>query len=406
MRGEWRFHTAGEIIFGCGAVRRTGEAVHRLNAERAVLITDPALVAAGLHEPVERSLADAGIAVERFEGGRAKPTLEAVAACTSAIREGGAQALVALGGGSNIDLAKAAAVVARYGGSTEDYFGEHRVPGPILPLVAVSTTAGTGSEVSGASVLADPARGRRGAILSNYLRPQVAIYDPVLTLSCPPQVTADAGIDALTHAVEAYMVVDYRHELPDGQSPGGDPPGLYQGRFPLSDLLAEQAIALAGRYLRRAVYRGGDLEAREGMHLASLLAGMAFSNAGLTAVHALEYPVGVATGCTHGAGNGLLLPFVMAYNVPACPERLATVARLLGEEVSGLPLQDAAYRAAGAVQRLKEEIGIPLDLRSLGVQEADLRSLAEAAAQITRLLQANPRPLDADALEGILRQAW
>jgi alcohol dehydrogenase class IV len=313
---------------------------------------------------------------------------------------------VALGGGSNIDLAKAAAVVARYRGSAEDYFGEHQVPGPILPLVAISTTAGTGSEVSGASVLADPARGRRGAILSNHLRPAVAIYDPELTLSCPPQVTADAGIDALTHAVEAYMVVDYRHETPGDDAPGGPPPGLYHGRFPLSDLLAEQAIALAGRYLRRAVYRGGDLEAREGMHLASLLAGMAFSNAGLTAVHALEYPMGVATGCTHGAGNGLLLPYVMAYNVPACPERLATVAQLLGEEVGGLPLQDAAFRAAEAVQRLKEDIGIPLDLRALGMQEADLRPLAEATAQITRLLQANPRPLDTDALEEILRQAW
>jgi alcohol dehydrogenase class IV len=116
--------------------------------------------------------------------------------------------------------------------------------------------------------------------------------------------------------------------------------------------------------------------------------------------------MGVATGCTHGAGNGLLLPYVMAYNVPACPERLATVAQLLGEEVGGLPLQDAAFRAAEAVQRLKEDIGIPLDLRALGMQEADLHPLAEATAQITRLLQANPRPLDTDALEEILRQAW
>jgi alcohol dehydrogenase class IV len=158
--------------------------------------------------------------------------------------------------------------------------------------------------------------------------------------------------------------------------------------------------------LRRAVYQGGDLEAREGMHLSSLLAGMAFSTAGLTAVHALEYPVGVATGCTHGAGNGLFLPYVMDYNIPACPQRLATVARLLDEEVGGLSTWEAAERAVQAVQRLKAEIGIPMRLRELGVEEADLRPLAEATAQITRLLQANPRPLGADALEGILRQAW
>jgi alcohol dehydrogenase class IV len=401
MRGEWSFHSAGEIIFGRGSVRRAGEAVRRLGAQRALLITDPGLIAAGLHEGVEQSLTEAGVEVDRFDGGQAKPTLDAVAACVAAAQAKEYGALVALGGGSNIDLAKAAAVVLRYGGSAEAYFGEHQVPGPIVPLVAVSTTAGTGSEVSAASVLADPARNRRGAILSNYLRPQVAIYDPLLTVSCPRQVTADAGIDALTHAVEAYMVVGYRTELGVGE-----PAGLYQGRFPLSDLLAEHAIVLVGRYLRRAVYQGGDLEAREGMHLASLLAGMAFSNAGLTAVHALEYPVGVSTGCTHGAGNGLLLPYVMAYNVPGCPEQLAIVARLLGEEVTGLSVWQAAERAAVAVQRLKEEVGIPMKLRELGVKEADLRSLAEATAQITRLLRVNPRPLDADSLEGILRQAW
>jgi len=399
MRGEWRFHTAGEIIFGRGAVRRTGEAVRRHGALRACLITDPGLVSAGLHEAVLQSLAEAGVGADLYDGGQAKPTLEAVVACTAALEGKGYEVLVALGGGSNIDLAKAVAVLLRHGGQVDDYVGEHKVPGPVLPLVAVSTTAGTGSEVSGASVLADPRRARRAAILSNHLRPRSAIYDPLLTLSCPPAVTADAGIDALTHAVEAYMVVDHRTEA------GIEPPGVYSGRSPLSDLLAEQAIALVGRYLRRAVYHGGDVEAREAMHLASLFAGMAFSNAGLTAVHALEYPVGIATGCTHGAVNGLFLPYVMEYNIPACPERLATVARLMGEEVEGLLVWEVAELAVEAVERLKGDIGIPLCLRELGLGEGELRPLAEATAQITRLLQANPRPLDVDALEGILIQA-
>ncbi len=400
MRGEWRFYTAGEVIFGRGAVRRTGEAVRNLEVGRVCVITDGGLIGAGLHEPVLASLVEAGVEADLYDGGQAKPTLDAVAACREAIEGQGYEALVAIGGGSNVDLAKAVAVLLRYDGSVEDYFGQHRVPGPILPLVAVSTTAGTGSEVSGASVLADPANRRRASILSNHLRPRVAIYDPLMTLSCPPMVTADAGIDALTHAVEAYMVVDHRHEV------GEEPPGLYTGRSPLSDILAEQAIVLTGRYLRRAVYKGGDVEAREGMHLASLLAGMAFSNAGLTAVHALEYPVGVATGCTHGAGNGLFLPYVMEYNIPACPDRLASIALLLGEEVGGLSTWDAAELAVEAVQRLKVDIGIPLSLRDLGIEEEELRPLAEATAQITRLLALNPRPLDVDALEGILTQAW
>ncbi len=236
--------------------------------------------------------------------------------------------------------------------------------------------------------------------MSNFLRPRAALYDPLLTVSCPPYVTADAGIDTLTHAVEAYMAVDHRVEV------GSRSPGIYTGSSPLSDLLAEQAIALTGRFLCRAVYQGGDVEAREGMHLASLLAGMAFSNGGLTAVHALEYPIGVATGCTHGAANGLLLPYVMEYNIPACPERLATVARLLGERVDGLPVWAAAERAAAAVERLKADIGIPLRLRNLGIEEGELRPLAEATAQITRLLQINPRSLDIEALQAILRRAW
>lgn len=400
MRGEWRFYTAGEIVFGRGTVQRSGEVVRGLGARRACVITDPGLVTAGLHRPVLASLGEAGVEVDLHEGGQPKPTIEAVEASAAALQDRGYEALVALGGGSNIDLAKAVAVLLRHGGAVEAYFGEHLVPGPVLPLVAVSTTAGTGSEVSGASVLADPARKRRGAILSNHLRPWAAIYDPLLTASCPRQVTADAGVDALTHAVEAYIVADHRLES------GPELPGIYTGRSPLTDALAERAIALVGRYLRRAVYRGGDLEAREGMHLASLLAGMAFSNAGLTAVHALEYPVGVATGCTHGAGNGLMLPYVMDYNIAACPERLATVARLLGEAVDGLAPREAAARAVVAVKRLNDEVGIPLHLRDLGIIEEELRPMAEATAEIRRLLEANPRPLDVDALEDILRAAW
>jgi alcohol dehydrogenase class IV len=411
MRGEWRFYSAGEIIFGRGAVRRVGSVIRQLGAERVLLITDAPLVAAGLHVPVEASLAGAGVAVDRFAGSQAKPTLDTVSGCLEAARAADYDALVALGGGSTIDVAKAVGVLLRHGGTTEEYFGEHTVPGPIVPLVAISTTAGTGSEVSGASVLADPAAQRRGAILSNYLRPRAAVYDPLLTVTCPPKVTAEAGIDALSHAVETYMVVSHRAEMSPGRPPEDLPadyelPGLYQGRFPLSELLAERAIALIGRHLRHAVYRGGNLEAREGMHLASLLAGMAFSNAGLTAVHALEYPVGVASGCSHGAGNGLFLPYVMEYNIPACPERLARVARLLGEKVSGLPTREAAGLASAAVLRLNAEIGIPTRLRELGVSEDELRPLAEATAGLRRLLDLNPRPLDADTLEGILRRAY
>jgi alcohol dehydrogenase class IV len=381
-------------------VQQVGGILRQLGAQRVLLITDQMLVSAGLHEKVERSLVDAGVISDRFDAGPAKATLSRVAACVDVTRQGGYDTLIGLGGGSNIDVAKTVALLHLHGGEPGDYFGENKVPGPIIPLVAISTTAGTGSEVSPTAVLADPANNRRGAILSNFLRPLVAIYDPLLTVSCPPKVTADSGIDALTQAIESYMVISYQTEIV-----GFDPAGIYQGGYPLVNLMAEHAIEGCGKYLRRAVYQGGDLEAREGMHHAAMLSGLAFSNAGLNAAHALEYPVGVHTGCTHGAVVGLLLPYVMAYNLPACPHQLAKVAQLLGVDTSGLPVWDAAAQAIQAVQRIKGDIGIPMKLRDIGVKETDLRSFAETASKLTRLMQLNPRHLDVDALETILRSA-
>jgi alcohol dehydrogenase class IV len=229
----------------------------------------------------------------------------------------------------------------------------------------------------------------------------VAVVDPLLTVSCPPKVTADSGIDALTHAIEAYTAVDNTtFPLPAGERT------VYQGRHPLSEALAEKAIALIGQHLRRAVANGNDLEAREGMALGATLAGLAFSNVGVAAVHALEYPVGGATHCSHGAGNGLLLPFVMRFNLPARRREFATIARLLGEDLAGLDEQTAAERAVTAADRLRNDIGVPGRLRDLGVKESQLRPFAERAFGIKRILRVNPRPVTVEDLEGILREAF
>src|SRR5207237_10906181 len=199
-----------------------------------------------------------------------------------------------------------------------------------------------------------------------------AALDPLLTVSCPPKLTADSGIDALTHAIEAYTAVDNEgFALPAGERT------VYQGRHPLGDCLAEKAIALIGANLRRAVHQGDDLAAREGMSLGALLAGLAFSNVGVALVHALEYPVGGTTHCSHGAGNGLLLPFVMRFNLPARLSRFARIASLLGEDVAGLEEPAAAERAVAAVERLKTDIGIPQRLRDLGVTQEQLPLFAE-----------------------------
>jgi alcohol dehydrogenase len=213
--------------------------------------------------------------------------------------------------------------------------------------------------------------------------------------------TADSGIDALTHAIEAYTAVDNEHfPLPAGERT------VYQGRHPLGECLAEKAIALIGANLRRAVHHGDDLSAREGMSLGALLAGLSFSNIGVALVHALEYPLGGATHCSHGAGNGLLLPFVMRFNLPARRKEFAAIARLLGEDTSGLAEERAAEKAITAVERLREDIGIPRRLRELGVQRPQLGAFAEKALSIKRILRVNPRPVTMSDLVGILEAAF
>jgi alcohol dehydrogenase class IV len=401
MRETWTFHSAGTLLFGRNATRQLGDVVGRLGARRVLLVTDPVLVKAGVADRVRAPLAEAGVTVSVFDGGEPEPSMRAADACIAAARDFRPDALLGLGGGSNMDLAKITATGLAHGGTPRDYVGDDKVPGPIAPLICVPTTAGTGSEVSAASVLTDTDNHIKVGILSNYLRPRVALVDPLLTVSCPPKVTADSGIDALTHAIEAYTAVDNStFPLPPGERT------VYQGRHPMGDVLADKAIALIGANLRRAVARGDDLDAREGMALGATLAGMAFSNVGVAVVHALEYPVGGATHCSHGAGNGLLLPFVMRFNLPVRRRELATVARLLGEDVSGLGEQAAAERAITAVERLRAEIGIPRRLRDIGVMEAQLRPFAEKAFGIKRILRVNPRPVTADDLEGVLRAAY
>ena len=401
MRTTWTFHSAGQLLFGRHATQQLGDVAGRLGVRRVLIVTDPILVKAGLVESVHVPLSEAGVVVEVFFDGEPEPSTRAADAAIARGRDFRPDVVLGLGGGSNMDLAKITAVVLTHGGKPLDYAGDGKIPGPILPLLCLPTTAGTGSEVSAATVLTDSEQKIKVGILSNHLRPRVAVVDPLLTVSCPPKVTADSGIDALTHAIEAYTAVDNAHfPLPAGER------SVYQGRHPFGDMLAEKAIALIGKYLRRAVSHGSDLEAREGMSLAATLAGLAFSNVGVAAVHALEYPVGGATHCSHGAGNGLLLPFVMRYNLSARRPQFAAIARLLGADVEGKNEAAAAECAIAAIEQLRQDIGIPLRLRDLGVNESQLRPFAEKAFGIQRILRVNPRTPTVDDLEGILRAAY
>jgi alcohol dehydrogenase class IV len=226
------------------------------------------------------------------------------------------------------------------------------------------------------------------------------VVDPRLTLSCPAKVTADSGIDALTHAIEAYTAVDNEtFPLPPGEK------SVYQGRNPMGNCLAEKAIALVAQHLERAVKDPGHLPAREGMALAATMAGLAFSNVGVALVHAMEYPLGGAVHVSHGAGNGLLLPYVMRYNLASRVQEYARVAELLGEDVAGLAPEMAAQRSVTAVEKLKAAIGIPARLRELGVRAEQLPEFAAKAIGIQRILRVNPRYPTQAEIEAIFAEA-
>jgi alcohol dehydrogenase len=262
------------------------------------------------------------------------------------------------------------------------------VPGPVVPLIALPTTAGTGSEATPVAVITDPATEMKIGIASPHLIPRHAICDPLLTIGAPPVVTAHAGIDALAHAVESYLAA---REQPSPELVLGRP---QVGKNLLSDALALTAARHVFRNLARAVEDGSDLEARTGMLYGSLLAGIAFGNSGVGAAHALQFALGAATHTSHGLGTGLLLPYVMEFNRPARSSEIAELSTLMGGD------------AIAAVHALGLRIGLPKSLIEIGVARDDLRAMAESAAGIKRLIDNNPAPLDADALEAILDAAW
>ncbi len=399
MRQTFTFYSAGQLLFGRGAVSQLGEIVGRLGGRRVLIVTDSVIARVGILERARAALANS--TVEVFEGCVPEPTLDIVLSCIAVANNFRPDVVIGLGGGSNMDTAKLTSLALAHGGSPRDYVGEDKVPGPVLPLVCIPTTAGTGSEVSAAAVFTDSEKQIKVSCLSQFLRPAAAIVDPLLTVSCPAKVSADSGIDALTHAIEAYTAIDNAdYALPDGER------SVYQGKNAFADMVAEKAIVLVGQFLRRAVQNGNDLEARDGMALAGTLGGLAFSNAGVALVHAMEYPVGAAVHVSHGAGNGLLLPFVMRYNFTAKRQCFAEIASLLGEKLDGLDEVLQAERAIAAVEQLRNDIGIPRRLRDLGVTESQLPAFAEKALAVKRLMRVNPRYPSLAEIEQIYRQAW
>jgi alcohol dehydrogenase len=389
--------TPNETLFGRGALA----ALPRVAAgfgSRALLVADPNVLAQPAGAAVPEALAQAGVDTIVFDGAEPDVPLSCIDRCVEAVEGREVDMVIGLGGGSAIDVAKLAALLLRHPGPLERYYGEGAVPGGTLPVIAIPTTAGTGSEVSPVAVVTDPDRHLKVGVSSIELIPRVAICDPDLTLSCPSSVTAFSGVDALAHAVESLTAAVRPRDWADY------PGEVFQGRNTFTDRFAVTAIEAIGRSLERAVADGADADARADMMYGSLCAGVAFGNAGTAGAHALQYPIGATTSTPHGLGVALLMPYVLRFTRPECTPELALVARALG--VAADDDATSADRAIEEIARLSAAVGVPRTLAEIGIAREALPDLARDASTVARLLRNSPRELDEAALLSILEAAW
>ncbi|EFL49189.1 iron-containing alcohol dehydrogenase [Solidesulfovibrio fructosivorans JJ]] len=378
------FATTPRIILGTGTIARVGEEVRRLGKTSVCIITDPGVAASGIVERVEGLLDAAGLAHVRFDKVEADPRYEIVEDALAAAKGAKADCIIGIGGGSSLDMAKITAVMAVNEGPVGKYFGTDLIPVPGLKTILIPTTAGTGSEVTPIVILSDHHEKLKKGIVSPYIFPAVALLDAELTIGLPPKVTAPTGMDALIHALEAYTSIN---------------------ATPMTDLLAKEAIHLIYNNIRAAYAKGDNLPARENMLRGAMLAGMAFANAGVTAVHAFAYPIGAEFHIPHGIANTIMLVPVMRFNQTGNLGRFAELAAFLGQPVAGLSLRQAAASAVTALTELAEDLAVPQHLAAYGVTEEHVPTLAASVMLVTRLLANNPRHMTQEDAEVIYRQA-
>jgi len=370
--GVFRFRAAGEIIFGAGAIEGAGSIIKKHGGRKILLVVDQGFARTGPLKKVTDALEKEGLPLVLFDAVEPEPRVEVADQCGESAQKEKCDFVLGVGGGSAMDTAKAAAILATNGGRARDYQGVDRVPKHGLPKGMVPTTAGTGSEVTFTAVFINEEEKKKAGINSSFLYPELSILDPELTLSLPPAVTAYTGMDALTHAIESYTS---------------------KAASPISEMFSLEAIRLIGKSLRQAVDHGSDLNARSNMLLGSLLAGVGLANAGVTAAHSLAYPLGGIYRVPHGVANALLLPAVMEFNALSCAEKFARIAQEMGEKVDELSAREAAILAVESVKRLAKDIGVPQRLSDIGIPKPAIPGMAEEAMKVARPLENNPRPV-------------
>ncbi len=375
------FSIPQNVIFGKGGLQELPQAAKKMQKKKALIISGPHLQKRGMVEKCRDALKAAEIESEAFTETEGNPGTETVEKAAEAYRKSGAEFIVAFGGGSPLDVAKAAGVLAVYGGRITDYEGGGKVPGPIMPVIAIPTTAGTGSEVTPFAVITDHSRNYKLSVSSSYLLPSCAILDPELIASVPEKTAAACGVDALVHALEAYLSL---------------------AASPFSDMFALKALQMIGSSLR--AYVADRNREAEAMLLGSLFAGIAFSHARLGNVHAMSHPVSAYFNVPHGMANAVLLPTVVEYNEQAAQGKYYDIYRCVAED-SVSEKEFVPSMLVEALRLLNRELGIPLCLREAGVQEAYFDAMADDAMKSGNIA-VNPRRTTKEDVLALYHKAY
>lgn len=384
MQEFFEFGLRARVQYKAGLARELGPLAQELGAERAFIVADKGVVAAGLLEPVLAGLEGFAEVAGVYDNVPPNSSLETVNEATEAARAARADLLVALGGGSPIDTAKGVRILLTLGGEIPQYEGYNTIAQPLTPMIAVPTTAGTGSEVTVVAVIKDEAGKRKISLASRYLMPDIAVLDPEMTLTLPPRLTAATGMDALSHAIESFVSTENN---------------------PFSDSLALASIHMIANHLRDAVHEGSNLEARSQMLLASCMAGVACSNSWFGVVHAISHAIGAHYPVHHGTLNAIILPYGMQFNAPVVPDRFVRIAHAMGVNTGGRSDDEVIADGINAVRTLAADCGLPTRLRDVDVPESALPELA-ALSVVEAAMFWNPRSATEEDLLDLLRQMW
>ncbi|TFD66721.1 iron-containing alcohol dehydrogenase [Cryobacterium ruanii] len=384
-----------------GAQQRFAIANIAADLGRNVLIcTDPRLATSEDLKKLVASLEARNLTVRVYGDTQAELPVPGIMACVAQLKGQPIDVIIGFGGGSCMDMAKVVSVLLAHGGQPRDYYGEFAVPGPVIPVIALPTTAGTGSEATAVAVVSDPELGMKMGISSPHIIPYAAVCDPELTYTCPPSLTAATGADAFVHLVESFTAITREPTSSLATE------RVFVGKNVLADSLALNGIRLVGRSLATAYKNPENTGARADMMLAALYGGITLSNAGTAAAHAIQYPVGNLTHTPHGVGVGLLLPYVVRHNFNAIMPQLAEIAEALGRDTRGLDARAAAMAGVDAIDEILAAIDMPATLADLGVEESQLGQIAALSMNSKRLIENNPMLLDLDAVTSIVQAAF